>query len=83
MLRDILSFQKDQVAGTRVQLIVSFPMGEASVVRMPVFLKTGVGLGREKDSVVVHHAWNCGKSRMVHSYSLSSAPVRYDVGPLL
>lgn len=82
MLRSISELSERSGAGARVKLMVSFPIGEAYVVRMPAFLWNGAGLGMEKGNVVCH-AWNCGNSHMVQSHSLPSTDVLDDVGPLL
>jgi hypothetical protein len=38
MLRSISELSERSGAGARVKLMVSFPIGEAYVIRMPVFL---------------------------------------------
>lgn len=82
MLRGISELSERPDTGAKVQLMVFFPVREVYVVRMPVFLWTGAGLGMEKSNAV-RHAWNCGNSRMVQSHSLPSTAVIYNVGPLL
>lgn len=77
MLRDILSFQKDQVAGARVQLMVSSPMGEDYVVRLLVLLWTGAGLGMGKGNVVI----SC--LELWYRATLFPVLLPSDVGPLL